>query len=115
MSAELISIKKDKVALQWPAGTGWEIIPDRRPCEVCTSPHVCVFRCIKHNFLYAQISRDLMDLHEMIPYPPMIKLAVKPRSLFEDNRTPIEVDVVGITEKGKRFILNPKPRPGTNI
>ena len=56
-----------------------------------------------------------MDLHEMIPYPPMIKLAVKPRSLFEDNRTPIEVDVVGITEKGIKFILNPKPRPGTNI
>ena len=40
MSAELISIEEDKVALQWPAGTGWEIIPDRRPCEVCTSPHV---------------------------------------------------------------------------
>ena len=50
MSAELISIEEDKVALQWPAGTGWEIIPDRRPCEVCTSPHVCVFRCIKHFF-----------------------------------------------------------------
>ena len=56
-----------------------------------------------------------MDFLEMIHYPPMIKLAVKPQSLLEENRTPIEVDVVGITEKGRRFILNPKPRPGTNI
>ena len=56
-----------------------------------------------------------MDFSEMTPYPPMIMLAVKPCPLFEENRTPIEVDVVGITEKGRRFILNPKQRPGTNI
>ena len=43
MSVE-ISIEEDKVELQWPAGTGWEIIPDRRPCEVCTLVPMCVFR-----------------------------------------------------------------------
>ena len=56
-----------------------------------------------------------MDFSERIPYRPMIMLAVKPCPLFEENRTPIEVDVVGITEKGRRFILNPKPRPGEGI
>ena len=54
-----------------------------------------------------------MDFSEMIPYPPMIKLDIKPQSLLKENRTPIEVDVVGITEKGRKFILNPKPRLGT--
>ena len=56
-----------------------------------------------------------MDFLEMIHYPPMIKLTVKPCPLFEENLTPIEIEVVGITEKGRRFILNPKQRPGTNI
>ena len=50
---ELISIEEDKVALQWPAGTGWEIIPDRRPCEVCTLVLMCVF--INTNFICTDI------------------------------------------------------------
>ena len=58
----------------------------------------------------AQITREQLDLDDVIPYPPviMIKLAIKKLPLISES---IEVDVLGITETGKKFNLNPKPRP----
>ena len=58
----------------------------------------------------AQITRKQLDLDDVIPYPPviMIKLAIKKLPLVPES---IEVDVLGITETGKKFNLNPKPRP----
>ena len=58
----------------------------------------------------AQITRKQLDSDDVIPYPPviMIKLAIKKLPLISES---IEVDVLGITETGKKFNLNPKPRP----
>ena len=108
VSVDFISPKGDKVALKWPAGTGWEITPDRRPCEVCAL--LCRKMCL-YFLLFSQITTEMMDCSGMIPYPPIITLKVTQRSSVA-ALTPIEVNVLGITEKGKKFILNPKPRPG---
>ena len=58
----------------------------------------------------AQITREQLDLDDMTPYPPviMIKLAIKKLPPVQES---IEVDVLGITETGKKINLNPKPRP----
>ena len=33
-SSDPISIEGDRIALQWPCNTGWNVTPDREPCEV---------------------------------------------------------------------------------
>ena len=108
VSVDFISIEEDRVALEWPTGTGWEITPDRRPCEVCAL--LCRKMCL-YFWLCSQITTEMMDCSGMIPYPPVIMLKLKQCSSVA-ALTPIEVDVLGITEKGKKFILDPKPRPG---
>ena len=52
----------------------------------------------------AQITREQLDLDNMIPYPPviMIKLAIKKLPLVSEC-TKIVVDVLGITETGKKL------------
>ena len=57
----------------------------------------------------AQITREQLDLDYVIPYPPVIRLTIKQFPLvLEDSE--VEVDVLGITETGKKIILSPKPR-----
>ena len=37
-----ISVVGDKLSLEWPSNSGWEVISDRDPCMVC----VCVqYQC----------------------------------------------------------------------
>ena len=71
---------------------------------------LCILFSLLTLFIYssmcAQITREQLDLDYVIPYPPVIKLTIK--QLLEDSE--VEVDVLGITEKGKQFILSPKPR-----
>jgi hypothetical protein len=88
LAVEIITIEGEKIGLQWPKDTGWIITPDRIPCE---------------------LSKTVLDFHEMIPHPPMMRLDVE-RVHSSNSRSPIEVSIVGIREE-KKFILNPKTRP----
>ena len=52
-----------------------------------------------------------VGFHQRIPYPPMIKLEIQPTTFYLQS-TEVPVEIVGIREAGKTFILNPKLRPG---
>ena len=66
----------------------------------------------KHfNTISLQLTKDMLDSHQRIPYPPMIKLEIQPTTL-NLRSTEVPVEIVGIREAGKTFILNPKLRPG---
>ena len=59
-----------------------------------------------------QLTKDMLDSHQRIPYPPMIKLEIQATIINLDlTLDPVPVDIVGIGEAGKQFILNPKLRP----
>ena len=106
-STEPITIQGDKLALRWPLDTGWEIIPDRKPCEVlCRSLTLHYSVSIRW-----QISKDMLNDHKAYHYPPKIELDVKKVSNSSIQSTYIEIDIVGITGE-KKFILKPKQRPG---
>ena len=57
----------------------------------------------------AQITREQLDLDDMIPYPPVIMMELAIKQL-PPVPVSIEVDVLGITETGGKFILKPKSR-----
>ena len=56
----------------------------------------------------------MLDSHEREPYPPMIVLKVERNQFRSSNSNCVPVKIVGITEKGKKFILKPKQRQGTS-
>jgi ankyrin repeat protein len=93
LSFEPISILEDKVALKWPRDIRWEIDSDKEPC---------------------QLTKEMMDSSDSFPYPPTIKLEIEraPNSSLQSIRIPVEI--LGITERGKKFILKPKLRQGTS-
>ena len=65
----------------------------------------------KHfNTISLQLTKDMLDSHQRFPYPPMIKLEIQPTTL-NLRSTEVPVEIVGIREAGKTFILNPKLRP----
>ena len=109
LSWEPIIITGNRVALKWPGHTGWEVQPDREPCEVWIHPS-----CIADPYLYPlfQLTKEVLDCDESYPYPPMIKLDItRSSSTFAAVSAKISVEIVGITsEKTKKFILQPKPR-----
>ena len=43
-----ITIAKDRVALEWPDNTGWEICPDKEPCEVWYIPFMYCSSLVCH-------------------------------------------------------------------
>ncbi|CAI8050469.1 hypothetical protein GBAR_LOCUS27719, partial [Geodia barretti] len=93
LSSESITVLENTIDLQWPPITGWRVTPNRRPC---------------------QLTKDMLDSHQRIPYPPMIKLKIQPTT-FNLRSTEVPVEIVGIREARKTFILNPKLRPGTSL
>ena len=106
LSSETTSIEGNGMSLQWPAGTGWNITPDREPCEVCVS--LCCFSF----HLHPQLSKEVLSSHEMTPYPPMIRLEIERVPTSSSQSTSIiPVEIMGIRESRKRFILKPKLRP----
>ena len=110
LSSETISIEGNGMSLQWPAGTGWNITPDREPCEVC------VLLCYFSLHLHPQLSKEVLSSHEMIPYPPMIRLEIErvPTSSSQSSSI-IPVEIMGIRERGKRFKLKPKPQQNSRL
>ena len=57
-----------------------------------------------------------MDIVDVIPYPPVFKITLAIKQLHSvPERSSIEVDVLGIKETGKKFNLNPKPRPTATV
>ena len=40
-----ISVVGDRISLEWPSNSGWEVISDRDPCMVCMYVCVCVCVC----------------------------------------------------------------------
>ena len=58
-------------------------------------------------FVPVQLAKETLDSPDSIPYPPMIKLVIERSWWFTTSSVPVEI--VGIKEKGKKFILNPKP------
>ena len=38
-----ISVVGDKISLEWPSNSGWEVISDRDPCMVCMCVCACQF------------------------------------------------------------------------
>ena len=67
--------------------------------------------CVFHD---PQLTKDMLDSYEREPYPPMIVLKVKRNQSQSSNSNCVSVKIVGITEKGKEFILTPKQRQGTS-
>ena len=67
--------------------------------------------CVFH---HPQLTKDMLDSHEREPYPPMILLQVERDQSRSSNSNCVPVKIVGITEKGKEFILTPKQRQGTS-
>ena len=63
-------------------------------------------------FFNVQLTKEMMDSSDSFPYPPTIKLEIEraPNSSFQSIRIPVEI--LGITEQGKKFILKPKLRQG---
>ena len=68
---------------------------------------MCV--CVLHN---PQLTKDMLDSHEREPYPPMILLKVERNQSSSSHSSSVAVEVVGISERGKKFILKPKQRQG---
>ena len=66
--------------------------------------------CVFH---HPQLTKDMLDSHEREPYPPMIVLKVKRNQSRCSYSNCVPVKIVGITEKGKEFILTPKQRQGS--
>ena len=64
-------------------------------------------------FYHPQLTKDMLDSHEREPYPPMILLQVERDQFRSSNSNCVPVEIVGITEKGKKFILKPKQRQGS--
>ena len=67
--------------------------------------------CVFH---HPQLTKDMLDSHEREPYPPMILLKVERDQFRSSNSNCVPVEILGITEKGKKFILTPKQRQGTS-
>lgn len=152
-SSDPISIEGDRIALQWPHATGWNITPDREPCEVCVyiqcilayliptafgivipsidkcalvhfkSPYQvfsgqCTLSWWYSYFLdlftskfFFQLTKTVLESTEMMPYPPMIKLEIERDPTTNSQcASSVPVEVVGIRERGKKFILKPKLR-----
>ena len=72
-------------------------------CVVLFPVDMCVFH-------HPQLTKDMLDSHEREPYPPMILLKVERDQFRSSNSNCVPVEIVGITEKGKKFILKPKQR-----
>ena len=66
--------------------------------------------CVFH---HPQLTKDMLDSHEREPYPPMIVLKIEQNRLQSSNSNCVPVKILGITEKGKKFILKPKQRQGS--
>ena len=66
--------------------------------------------CVFH---HPQLTKDMLDSYEREPYPPMILLKVERNQSRSSNSNCVPVKIVGITEKGKEFILTPKQRQGS--
>ena len=64
-------------------------------------------------FYHPQLTKDMLDSHEREPYPPMILLKVERDQFRSYNSNCVPVEIVGITEKGKKFILKPKQQQGS--
>ena len=56
------------------------------------------------------VDQRYVGFHEREPYPPMILLQVERDQFRSSNSNCVPVEIVGITEKGKKFILKPKQR-----
>ena len=56
-----------------------------------------------------QISKQVLDNPQFVPYPPLIVLNINCVSGSSEEMSPIEVTVLGIGED-RKFIVNPKPR-----
>ena len=100
-----VSIVDDKLFLHWQTDKEWEIVSDQIPCEVRSCAYVS--QIIAKILL--QISKQVLDNTEFVPYPPMIKLEVRHVFSSSEEMTPIEVTVLGIGED-RKFILNAKPQ-----
>ena len=107
LGSEPITIAGDRVALEWPDNTGWEISPDKEPCEVWLPS---MYGCSLYIMPF-QLTKEMLEYQDSSPYPPMIRLSIR-RSPTSDNvSAEIPVEIVGIvSETRKRFILQPKPR-----
>ena len=55
-----------------------------------------------------QLTKEMMDSSNSFPYPPTIKLDIErdPNSSFQSTR--ILVEILGITERGRKYTLKPK-------
>ena len=64
-------------------------------------------------FYHPQLTKDMLDSHEREPHPPMILLKVERDQFRSSTSNCVPVEIVGITEKGKKFILKPKQQQGS--
>ena len=108
-----INVIEDKIELQWPPDTGWKITPNIDPCEVSTYIIIFAVECCQailytyYCYTLLQLTKEMLDSHYRLPYPPMIKLDIEATTQF--LFTPVPVEIMGIKES-RKFILKPKIR-----